>query len=85
LVRNACGSTLRREQYESTARTATPLGLASLSAGVEWSYVQVAHQIDELPGVRGERLVGAVVADCGCGPGVVTEKLRRLVPRGGGD
>jgi 2-polyprenyl-3-methyl-5-hydroxy-6-metoxy-1,4-benzoquinol methylase len=42
----------------------------------EWSYVQVAHQIDEdFLGSLGERLVGAVVADCGCGPGVVTEKL----------
>jgi SAM-dependent methyltransferase len=42
----------------------------------EWSYVQVAHQIDEdFLGYFGERLVGAVVADCGCGPGVVTEKL----------
>jgi SAM-dependent methyltransferase len=42
----------------------------------EWSYVQVAHQIDEdFLGYLGERLIGAVVADCGCGPGVVTEKL----------
>ena len=42
----------------------------------EWSYVQVAHQIDEdFVGYLGERLIGAVVADCGCGPGVVTEKL----------
>jgi 2-polyprenyl-3-methyl-5-hydroxy-6-metoxy-1,4-benzoquinol methylase len=44
----------------------------------EWSYIQVAHQIDEdFLGYLGERLVGAVVADCGCGPGVVTEKLLR--------
>ncbi|HEY5866354.1 MAG TPA: class I SAM-dependent methyltransferase [Candidatus Tectomicrobia bacterium] len=42
----------------------------------EWSYVQVAHQIDaDCLEYLGERLVGAVVADCGCGPGVVTEKL----------
>ena len=42
----------------------------------EWSYVQVAHQIDEdFLGYLSERLIGAVVADCGCGPGVVTEKL----------
>jgi len=42
----------------------------------EWSYVQVAHQIDEdFLGYLGERVLGAVVADCGCGPGVVTEKL----------
>jgi len=44
----------------------------------EWSYVQVAHQIDEdCLAFLGERLIGAVVADCGCGPGVVTEKLVR--------
>ena len=42
----------------------------------EWSYIQVAHQIDEdFLGYLGERVVGAVVADCGCGPGIVTEKL----------
>src|SRR5215471_20942639 len=42
----------------------------------EWSYIQVAHQIDEdFLDYLGERMVGAVVADCGCGPGVVTEKL----------
>jgi SAM-dependent methyltransferase len=44
----------------------------------ERSYVRVAHQIDEdFLGYLGERLIGAVVADCGCGPGVVTEKLLR--------
>jgi SAM-dependent methyltransferase len=44
----------------------------------EWSYVQVAHQIDEdVLAFLGERLIGALVADCGCGPGVVTEKLLR--------
>jgi SAM-dependent methyltransferase len=42
----------------------------------EWSYIQVAHQIDtDFLHYLGERVVGAVVADCGCGPGVVTEKL----------
>lgn len=42
----------------------------------EWSYVRVAHQIDEdVLDYLGDRVVGAVVADCGCGPGVVTEKL----------
>ena len=42
----------------------------------EWSYVRVAHQIDEdFLDYLGERIVGAIVADCGCGPGVVTEKL----------
>ena len=42
----------------------------------EWSYIQVAHQIDaDFLDYLGERVVGAVVADCGCGPGVVTEKL----------
>ena len=42
----------------------------------EWSYIHVAHQIDEdFLDYLGKRVVGAVVADCGCGPGVVTEKL----------
>lgn len=42
----------------------------------EQSYVRVAHQVDEdFLAYLGERVVGAVVADCGCGPGVVTEKL----------
>lgn len=42
----------------------------------EWAYVKVAHQIDtDVLQYLGDRVVGAVVADCGCGPGVVTEKL----------
>jgi SAM-dependent methyltransferase len=42
----------------------------------EWSYIHVAHQIDEdFLDYLGKRVVGAVVADCGCGPGVVAEKL----------
>ena len=37
---------------------------------------QVAHQIDtDLLTYLGKRLVGAMVADCGCGPGVVAAKL----------
>ena len=44
----------------------------------EWSYIHIAHQIDEdFLAYLGERVVGALVADCGCGPGVVTEKLLR--------
>ncbi|MGE3539561.1 MAG: class I SAM-dependent methyltransferase [Candidatus Tectimicrobiota bacterium] len=42
----------------------------------EWAYVRVAHQVDEdLLAYLGTRLGGAVAADCGCGPGVVTAKL----------
>jgi SAM-dependent methyltransferase len=42
----------------------------------EWSYVKVAHQIDQdFLEYLGDRVVGAQIADCGCGPGVVTEKL----------
>lgn len=42
------------------------------------SYIDLAHQLDdELFAYLGDRLRGAVVADCGCGPGVVTEKLCR--------
>lgn len=49
----------------------------NLSALVyEWSYIRVAHQLDtDLLDYLGERIIGAVVADCGCGPGVVTQKL----------
>ena len=44
----------------------------------EWSYVKVAHQVDtDMLAYLGNRVVGAVVADCGCGPGVVTEKFLR--------
>jgi 2-polyprenyl-3-methyl-5-hydroxy-6-metoxy-1,4-benzoquinol methylase len=42
----------------------------------EWSYIRVAHQTDtEFLHYLGERVVGATVADCGCGPGVVAEKI----------
>lgn len=49
----------------------------NLSALVyEWSYIQAAHQTDaDFLHYLGERVVGATVADCGCGPGVVAEKL----------
>jgi SAM-dependent methyltransferase len=44
----------------------------------EWAYIQVAHQTDvDLLAYLGERVVGATVADCGCGPGVVSEKFLR--------
>lgn len=42
----------------------------------EWSYIQVAHQTDsDLLRYLGDRVIGATVADCGCGPGVVTAKF----------
>ena len=49
----------------------------SLSAMVyEWSYIRVAHQIDiDFLRYLGDRVSGAIVVDCGCGPGVVAEKL----------
>jgi SAM-dependent methyltransferase len=41
-----------------------------------WTFVRVAHQVDtDLFAHLGERLCDATVLDCGCGPGVVTEKL----------
>jgi SAM-dependent methyltransferase len=44
----------------------------------EWSYTRVAHQTDtDLLRYLGDRIVGATVADCGCGPGVVAEKFLR--------
>ncbi len=42
------------------------------------SYIHIAHQLDEdLFAYLGNRIQGAIVADCGCGPGVVTEKFLR--------
>ena len=42
----------------------------------ERSYIRVAHQTDiDLLTYLGGRVVGATVVDCGCGPGVVTEKF----------
>ncbi|GIX47968.1 MAG: hypothetical protein KatS3mg131_2179 [Candidatus Tectimicrobiota bacterium] len=44
----------------------------------ERAYVRVAHQTDsDLLAYLGARVVGATVADCGCGPGVVSEKFLR--------
>ena len=41
-----------------------------------WAYNQVAHQIDaDMLAYLGARLTDATVVDCGCGPGVVSEKL----------
>lgn len=42
----------------------------------EPTYMRIGHQLDsELFAYLGDRTRGAVVADGGCGPGVVTEKL----------
>ncbi len=44
----------------------------------EWAYIQVAHQTDvDLIRYLGARVEGATVADCGCGPGIVSEKFLR--------
>ena len=41
-----------------------------------YSYFRNAHQVDDdLFHFLGKRLQGARVADCGCGPGIVTEKF----------
>ncbi len=41
-----------------------------------FSYIQLAHQLDEeMFAYLGSRVRDAVVADCGCGPGIVTEKF----------
>ena len=43
-----------------------------------YSYIRIAHQVDEdLFVFLGDRVRGAVVADCGCGPGIVVEKFVR--------
>ena len=42
----------------------------------EKAYINVAHQTDDdVFTYLGPRVVGATVIDCGCGPGVVTEKF----------
>jgi SAM-dependent methyltransferase len=41
-----------------------------------FSYIQIANQVDDdLFAYLGNRLQGALVADCGCGPGRMVEKL----------
>jgi SAM-dependent methyltransferase len=41
-----------------------------------FTYLRIAHQLDEdLFTHLGELVQGAVVADCGCGPGIVSEKF----------
>lgn len=41
-----------------------------------FSYLRISHQVDDdLFAYLGRRIVNAVVADCGCGPGIVSEKL----------
>jgi SAM-dependent methyltransferase len=42
----------------------------------ERTYNHIAHQLDEdLFSYLGDRTRGALVVDCGCGPGIVTEKF----------
>src|SRR5215470_6088702 len=74
---NACSGHAEGEEGMHLQEEQRRLWAWHLSALVyEWSYIHVAHQIDEdFLDYLGERMVGAVVADCGCGPGVVTEKL----------
>ena len=44
----------------------------------EWAYIKVAHQTDDdIFTYLGSRTTGTTVVDCGCGPGVVTEKFLR--------
>ena len=43
-----------------------------------YCYIRIAHQVDDdLFVFLGDRVRGAVVADCGCGPGIVAEKFVR--------
>ena len=42
----------------------------------EWAYFYISHQLDQdMFDFLGVRVENAVVADCGCGPGVVAEKF----------
>jgi SAM-dependent methyltransferase len=43
-----------------------------------WTYLSVVHRADaDLFALLGDRLAGARVVDCGCGPGIMAEKLVR--------
>ena len=48
----------------------------------EWAYIRVAHQTDvDLFAYLGDRVVGATVADCGCGLALSVKNLFGLAPR----
>jgi SAM-dependent methyltransferase len=52
--------------------------ISALTYQWSYSYLGLNNQIDDdLFNYLGKRVVGAVVADCGCGPGVVAGKLLR--------
>jgi|GEM_PF-1156343 len=64
---------------DSTPKPPGPLALVAWSVSgyfYAFSYGPLAHQLDaDLMAYVGPALIGATVADCGCGPGVVTAKL----------
>jgi SAM-dependent methyltransferase len=44
----------------------------------KYTYIRIVHQVDEdLFAYLGDRIRGALIADCGCGPGIMAEKLLR--------
>lgn len=57
-----------------TARGLTGWDLSALA--YTWTYGPLSHQLDrDLFTYLGDGIKGAMVADCGCGPGVVAHKL----------
>ncbi len=64
---------------ESPPEVPGPLALLAWTVSgyfYSWSYGPLAHQLDDdVLSAMGGALAGATVADCGCGPGVVTAKL----------
>lgn len=67
------------QDADSKPEVPGPLALIAWSVSgyfYSWSYGPLAHQLDDdVLRFLGPALEGAVVADCGCGPGVVTAKL----------
>ena len=67
---------VRRTGRCANGKDSNVSGPGSLPArAASWLYIRVAHQVDiDFLTYLGERVVGATVADCGCGPDT-TEKL----------
>jgi len=67
---------MRDDKTKRPARSQFAARVSALT--YQWTYVRVAHRADEdLFAFLGDRLPGSRVLDCGCGPGMLAEKLAR--------
>jgi SAM-dependent methyltransferase len=63
-----------------TRRNRFAAGVSALT--YRWTYLRVVDEVDaDLFAFLGDRLRGAHVIDCGCGPGITSEKLLRAGAR----